>query len=105
MARFSHGAMFGLVLFALFSGYLLIVNDVAAKGSDIRTLEKRIAMLEKSIEEQTIHEARLRALVDPNDNDDFEAISREDVRIITAVAEHAYAESDAHGTVIAIANQ
>lgn len=85
MIRLSHGMIFGLTLFSLFATYLFIVNDVAIKGTEIRTLERHIVALKETIEEREIEEAQLRSLAHLKEDDVLEFIVAEEIRIIAIV--------------------
>lgn len=85
--RLSHGMVFGLALFSLCAVYVVIVNTAAVKGAEIRTLEKRIAALQKAQQEYTLQEAALRSLARGVGDDDaaLERVEAQDVRVIAAV--------------------
>lgn len=83
----SHSMVFGGALFGLFAVYVFVVNNAAVKGTEIRDLERRITQLEESVEDQSLHEARLRSLIDPSEGGALAAVAPEEVRIVAVATE------------------
>ncbi len=80
--RLSYSVLFSSMLFGILGAYLAIVNTVASKGAEIRSLERRIATLQESVTQKKIHEAQLRTLARSDEESTLASVVTKDMRVI-----------------------
>ena len=103
--QLSYGALFGGALFGILGAYLVVVNTVATKGAEIRSLERRIAALQETVAQKRIQEAQLRTFVrsdEAGEANTLAFVAAEEVRVIVVTGDTAQPVMDEHA-VVAIA--